>query len=339
MNVKKPLLVLSLLVVLFLAVTQSVWAFSDTKNDPNEAKITELQKRGILNGNGSNKDQFGPNGKVTYAAGITMLVKGLGLNIDNIRFFKKPEVSDSFSMMKNDAWYADTFIIAAYNELDLARDTNPAAAMTREQFAHHLYKALIRAGNFAFNDLGVVLKDEADVNPSYMGSIQTLITTHIIDMDASQKFNPKAAITRSEAAGWLFNTIKYVEEQPQMPVEQPEPSPLFDLKLTTTAVNNDVNAVTISAQAPNPGYGIRIASISFEGDQAIIYVEPTYPDKDKMYPQVITEVKAVTYVSSAFKPVLGESGASIGGSTGIIGDNGTSAADSDGTAASAAENQ
>ncbi|SEN14668.1 S-layer homology domain-containing protein [Paenibacillus sp. OV219] len=336
---KKPLLVITMLVVLFLAVTQSVWAFSDTKNDPNDAKITELQKRGILNGNASKNDQFAPNGTLTYAAGITMLVKGLGLNIDDLRFFKKPEVSDSFSMMKNDAWYADTFIIAAYNSLDLARDTNPAANMTREQFAHHLYKALIRSGDFAFDDLGVVLKDEADVNPTFMGSIQTLITTHIIGIDASQKFNPKAAITRSEAAGWLYNTIKFVEDQPSMPVEQPDSSPLFDVKLTTTAVNNDVNAVTVSAQAPNPGYGVRISSISFEGDQAIIYVEPTYPDKDKMYPQVITEVKAVTYVSSAFKPVLGVSGNSIGGSTGIIGDNGTSAADSDGTATSAAENQ
>ncbi|REE92923.1 S-layer family protein [Paenibacillus taihuensis] len=336
---RKPLLVMTMLVVLFLAVTQSVWAFSDTKQDPNEAKITELQKRGILSGSGSKNDLFVPNGKVTYAAGITMLVKGLGLNIDNLRFFKKPEVSDSFSMMKNDAWYADTFIIAAYNDLDLARDTNPAASMTREQFAHHLYKTLLRTGNYAFDDLGVVLKDQADVNPSYFGSIQTLITTHIIQVDASQKFNPKAAITRSEAAGWLYNTIKFVEEHSSMPVEQPTPSPLFDVKLFTAAVNKDVNAVTVSAQAPNPGYGVRIASISFEGNQAIIYVEPTSPDKDKMYPQVITEVKAVTYVSSAYTPVLGASGASIGGSTGIIGANGTSAADSGASASSTAENQ
>lgn len=333
---KKPLLVITMLVVLFVAVTQSVWAFSDTKKDPNEAKITELQKRGILSG--SKNDQFGPRGKLTYAAGITMLVKGLGLNIDNLRFFKKPEVSDSFSLMKDNAWYADTFIIAAYNDLDLARDTNPAANMTREQFAHHLYKALLRTGNYAFDDLAVVLKDEQDINPSYYGSIQTLITTHIIGIDASQKFNPKAAITRSEAAGWLYNTIQYVEDHASMPVDQPTSSPLFDVNLSSTAVNKDVTAVTVSAQAPNPGYGIRISSISFEGNQAIIEVEPTYPDKDKMYPQVITEVKAVTYVSSAYTPVLGTSGASIGGSTGIIGSNGTSAADSDSSAASAAEN-
>ncbi|RAP76922.1 S-layer homology domain-containing protein [Paenibacillus montanisoli] len=315
----KRFVLLAMMTVLFLSISQSVWAFSDTKNDPNEAKIAELQKQGILSGSGKD-GAFQPNGKLTYAAGITMIVKGLGLNIDNIRFIKEPKVSDYFSKMKDNAWYAQTFIIASLNGLDIPRDTDPSAVMTREQFAHHLMKGVLKKGDFAFIDLYIMLKDEKDVTPAYMDSIQKLLITKIAQLDSSQKFYPKKSITRSDAAGWLYGAIQFVKNTPPIPpVEEPEPFPLFDLKVTVKSVNADVNEVTVSAQAPNPGYGLRIGSISFEGNQAIIQVVPVYPDKDKMYPQVITEVKAVTYVASGLKPVLADTGASSGGSTGIIG--------------------
>ncbi|MBP3964300.1 S-layer homology domain-containing protein [Paenibacillus lignilyticus] len=314
----------TMMLLLFLSASQSVWAFSDIKNDPNEAKIAELQKMGILSGSGKN-DVFQPKGKLTYAAGITMIVKGLGLNIDNIRFIKEPKVTDSFPKMKDDAWYANSFIIASLNGLEIPRDTDPSALMTREQFAHHLMKGILRQGDFAFIDLYVVMKDEADVEQTYMDSIQKLLILKIAQLDKEQKFSPKSAVTRSDAAGWLHGAIQFVKNTPPVPpVEEPVPFPLYDLQLSSKAVNSEITEVTVSAQAPNPGYGLRISSISFEGDQAIIHVEPIYPDKDKFYAQVITNVKAVTYIASGFKPVLGEAGASVGGSTGIIGGNGTS---------------
>ncbi|MNV98802.1 hypothetical protein D3C71_1940940 [compost metagenome] len=67
---------------------------------------------------------------------------------------------------------------------------------------------------------------------------------------------------------------------------------------------------------PHPGYGFRISSIAFEGDQAIIYTEPTLPDPDKMYPQVITTVQVTAYVDAAFKPVLAQDLYSVEGSIG-----------------------
>ena len=200
--------------------------------------------------------------------------------------------------------------------------------MTREQFAHHLMQALLKKGDYAFIDLYVMLKDEAQVNPDYMGSIQTLLVSGIAKLDDTQRFKPKGAITRGDAAGWLYDTIQFVAKN--TPIEPPadqQPFPLTGLNLSTKAIGADVNEVTVSAQAPNPGYGIRIASISFEGDQAVITVAPVYPDKNKSFAQVITEVKAVTYVSSAFKPVLGNNvsgggSAASGGSMGIIGSDG-----------------
>ncbi|WP_219836391.1 S-layer homology domain-containing protein [Paenibacillus sp. R14(2021)] len=330
---KKPLLAVGMMLLLFIAVTQSVWAFSDTKDHPNDAKISELQKLGILTGSSGGKDAFQPNGKLTYAAGISMIVKGLNLNLDGINFFKEPKVTDSFPNMKDDAWYADAFIIAAMNDLDIPRETKANAEMTREQFAHHLIQALLSKGDYAFVDMYAVLQDEKDVNPDYMGSVQKLLITGIAKLDAKHNFYPKTLITRGDAAGWLYDTISFVKDTPaQPPIVDPAPSPFFDMNLSVKPVNADVNEVTVSAQAPNPGYGIRIASISFEGDQAIIHVAPIYPEKGKFFAQVITTVKAVTYVSSSLKPVLGETGAgsppnpgsAVSGSTGIIGSDGDS---------------
>src|SRR5207247_1723456 len=80
----------------------------------------------------------------------------------------------------------------------------------------------------------------------------------------------------------------------------------------TKAITPDVNEVTITAQAPHSGYGLRIVSLTFEGDQALIQVEPLSPEEGKMYLQVITQVKAVTYISSHYKPVLTNSRSSEG---------------------------
>lgn len=332
-RMKKALTAASVVLLLFVALAQSVWAFSDTKGHPNDAKIAALQKLGILSGSDAKSDHFDPNGKLTYAAGISMIVNGLGLNIDDIRFVKEPKVTDNFPNMKDDAWYAKSLIIAAMNDLNIPRETKANDPMTREQFAYHLMQGVLKMGDYAFIDMYLLLKDEADVNPSYMGNIQKMLLSGIAKLDDTQLFHPKDAITRGDAAGWLYDAMQFVNKnKPSEPPVDEQPFPLTDLKLTANAVNADVNEVTITAQAPNPGYGMRIASISFEGDEAVIQVEPVYPDKDKQYAQVITEVKAVTYVSAAYKPVLGQNGANNGGGvSGATGDGESSGAASGST--------
>ncbi|MCQ6558222.1 S-layer homology domain-containing protein [Paenibacillus mendelii] len=320
---RKRLFLSAVIMLLVLAVGQNVWAFSDTKNDPNEAKINELQKQGIVTGD---KDgSFKPQDKLTYAAGVSMIVKGLGLNIDNLRFIKKPEASDYFTKAKDGAWYSDAFIIAYHNNLDIDKDVDPSAFMTREQFAHHLFQGILKKGDYAFIQIYMELKDEADVTPAYMESIQKLLITKIAELDKNNKFYPKETIKRGEAAAWLHDAILFVKDQALKPDPgiEPEPFPYTDMKLTTKAVNDQIQEVTVSAMAPHPGYGMRIASITFDGDQAIIQIEAVHPEEDRMYPQVITEVKATTYVASSYKPVLSQTGASTDGSDAV--DNSSSA--------------
>lgn len=309
---KKSILIMALVAMMLFTLGQTVWAFKDVKNDVNEQKISELKKLGILSGD--KNDKFNPKSKLTYAEGVTLIVRGLNLNIDNIRFIKEPKASDYFTNLKDNAWYSQAFIIASLNGLEIPKTVKASDIMTREQFAHHLFKAMLTKGDYAFIEIFMQLDDEADVNKDYMDSIQKLLISKIITLDSSNKFYPKKAITRSEAAGWLYNAIKFVKETTPIP-NLPE-QPALDLKLSVTAVNSDINKVTVSAQAPHPGYGLRIASIGFEGNEAIIYVETTLPDPDKMYPQLITDVQVSTYVDAKLKPVLPVSAQSSVSSTG-----------------------
>lgn len=309
---KRSIIVLTLVAMMLFMLGQTVWAFKDVKNDVNEQKIAELKKLGILSNN--KEDKFNPKGKLTYAEGVSLIVKGLELNIDHIRFIKEPKASDYFTNLKDNAWYSQSFIIANLNGLEIPKTVKANDVMTREQFAHHLFKAILTKGDYAFIEIYMMLEDEADVNKDYMESIQKLLISKIVTLDSSNKFYPKKAITRSDAAGWLYDAITFVKETTPIP-ELPE-QPQLDLKLAVTAVNSDINKVTISTQVPHPGYSIRISSIGFEGDQAIIYVETILPDPDKMYPQVVTDVQVSTYVDAKLKPVLPESASSSDASTG-----------------------
>jgi len=303
---KSSMMMLMMAVVLLFTLGQSAWAFSDTEADPNAAKIADLKTRGIISGENG---KFIPKGKLTNAAAVSLLVKGFDLNIDDIRFIKEPKASDYFTNVDDNAWYADAFIIASLRGLDIPKDIHPAAEMTREQFAHSLFQAMLTTGDYAFIELFIMIEDEADINPDYMNSIQKIVISKFAELDKDNKFHPKAPITRSDAASWLHAAIKFVETtDPVEPLPEPEtPSfPLYDVKLGTEAVNKDIQAVTVTAQAPHPGYGIKITSIAFKGDTAVITVEAISPDPDMIYPQVITEIKATTYISSQYKPVLAE---------------------------------
>lgn len=186
---KRSVLILTLVAMMLFTLGQTVWAFKDVKNDVNEQKIAELKKLGILSGD--NNDRFNPQDKLTYAQGVSLIVKGLDINIDHIRFIKAPKATDYFPNLKDDAWYADAFIIASINGLEIPQAVKANDVMTREQFAHHLFKAMMTKGDYAFIEIFMLLDDEADVNKDYMDSIQKLIISKVITLDDTNKFLPK----------------------------------------------------------------------------------------------------------------------------------------------------
>ncbi|MBW5444739.1 S-layer homology domain-containing protein [Cohnella sp. CFH 77786] len=299
----KTVFMLLIIASLCFTLTGSAFAFSDIKGDKEQAAIESLEKKGIVSGNG--KGKFSPKGELTVAGAVALIVKGMELNLNHIRFIKEPKASDYFTKVKDDAWYAQAFIIASVNGLDIPKDIDPNAKSTREQFAHWLYNAIKLKGDFAWTEMYFSFQDEKQVDSAYMNSIQRLLNGKIAKLDDKNNFRPKQPITRSEAAGMLHRAIEFVKVTPPIEPVDPEMNVLKDVKLTSESLNGDLLKVTISAMAPHPGYGIEIAGIDFHGDRAIVRYRLILPDPAAMYAQVVTEVKATTYVSAAFKPELG----------------------------------
>jgi hypothetical protein len=300
--IKKWSLIMTLVLGVMLVFSQSVFAFSDIQGDPAEAKIIALQKAGIISGLDDNT--FDPKGKVTTAAGVHMLVKGLELNLDRLRFIKEPKASDSFDNVPNDAWYAPSMIAAIHNGIPLTRDIQPQSILTREAFAAYLFGALMTKMNYVSTMIWLEIKDQDEISKDKTIAVQELVKSKIAPLE-NGSFRPKAEITRSEAADMLYNTMQFIKDNPNLGEQPTTPAPAAheEVTVTSVAVNADVNKIVLSrGTKPNTGYGIKIVGVDFTSEgQATIRYSLQNPEPHHMYAQVLTEPKAETYVSSAYK--------------------------------------
>ena len=298
--VKAPKFSLLMAIVLTMALGSSASAFSDTEGDKEQQAIERLEQRGLIKGDLNSR--FHPLEKVNGAAAVTLIVNALGLNLDNIDYIKEPKASDYFTHVKDNVWYSQAFIIAAVNQLDIPEDIKPSSPVTKEQFTHWLFKAMNTKGEFAWTMQYTEIADNKQINPNYANSIQTLLNGRIISLDKNQKFNPTQPITRSEAAGMVHRMLEFIESTN---VAKPTPGNLYDLTLKTDAVSKEITKVTISGMAPHPGYALEIASVEYSNEIAVVNYRLLPPDPDMVYPQVITEVNAVTYIPAGYKAELG----------------------------------
>ncbi|WP_246078969.1 protease complex subunit PrcB family protein [Paenibacillus piri] len=282
----------------------SVFAFSDL--DASEKQpILQLKERGIVSGVDS--EHFAPRGQISFAQSISLIVKGLNLNIDNMKFVKKPVASDYFTKVPNNAWYAEALIIAKLNGLDIPQDVDPNAIITREKYVDLLIHAVETKGQFPVVKMFILFADEDQIDPSLQGTMQRMYLYKIAKLDEDRMVHPKREMTRGEAAVLLSNAIQFVESHTQQPPQQGE------VKVIVEQVNADVNKVTLSrGEMPNPGYGIAITGIRFQADgTAAVTYTLSDPKPGVMYPQVVTEAKADTYVSSKYKPIAEKSADSV----------------------------
>jgi len=280
-TLRKPLMLLMLAAIFTLAVSGSAYANKDKNQNKRPATMS-----------------------LNAATAVTMIVKGLELNTDNIRFIKQPKASDYYTKVKDDASYAGDFIIAQFNGLDLPKDINPAAKVTREQFSKWLFGALSHKGDYAWIEIFQLIADADQVTNGYMDSIQKLLIAKIVTVDSKQKFYPKSHITRNDAAVMISRTVKFINNS--KPIPEPAAPVLNDVKIVAEKESDAVTRVTLSALAPHPGYGLEITSIRFEKTKAFIQYRAVMPDPDKMYAQYITELKAITYIPVGYTAVLGD---------------------------------
>ncbi|MBO7746167.1 S-layer homology domain-containing protein [Paenibacillus sp. MWE-103] len=187
--------------------------FTDLGNDAAKDKIISLQERGLVKG--VSAELFAPQASMTAAQGVQLIVNALDLNLDLVRFFKEPKASDYFQNAKDDAWYADAFIIAAVNNIGLPADLNPGKVLSREEFTHMLIHAMEASGKLPMvNPVVIDIKDGDQITVDYSGSIQRALSYGVIALDKDGQLKPKAAITRSESAEEIYNAIEYLKAHP-----------------------------------------------------------------------------------------------------------------------------
>ncbi len=296
---------MALTALLLSSVTfSSAFAFTDVEEGQREA-VTALKDRGVVNG--IDQEHFAPKGQISYAQSLQMIVKAMDLNLDLVKFIKQPVASDTYTNVPDDAWYADAFIIAHYHGLDIPRDVNPHAAITREQFGDLLVRALEKKGNFPLIKMFIQIQDEDQLKPELQGTIQRALLYKIAQLDQEGRFHPKSELTRGEAAAWVYNAIRVMEvhSQKPAPAQAPVPAQAAKIDVSLEKVNDEVNKVTLTwEQRPHPGYGMEITGIRFEaGAKAVIIYKLHEPDPDKMYPQVITPAKVSTFIPSGYEAV------------------------------------
>ncbi|WP_438494000.1 S-layer homology domain-containing protein [Paenibacillus sp. IHBB 3054] len=184
-------------------------SFKDIDNVSGKSKINSLKEQGLIKG--ISDTQFLPGAKVTTAQGVQFITGGLQLSLAAIDFNKAPLASAIFSKVKDKAWYAEAFVNAHYNDVDIPADIDPSKLITKEMFTNLLVQGVEKVGNLPLiNIVPVDIADEAALEPSYQGSIQRSLKYKINTLDANGKFNPKSELTRAEAAVMLYNALEYL---------------------------------------------------------------------------------------------------------------------------------
>lgn len=241
-----------------------------------------------------------PQSRISFGSGIDLIVKGLGLNIDNLRFIKAPKATDYFKLANDKAPYAEALIIAANNGIQSGRNLRPEAPATREQFALALYEAIQGTGQYPVNMMWLNIKDEKSFSGNALNAVQTLIKFNVAALE-NGNFRPKAYITKAEASKMVKSAADFVQSHKGN--AGGEPATTDGVTFTTTPVNDQVNSVVLSAGSkPTGGYQLLVTRIDFtEEKEAIIYYKLTSPAPGSMTIQVITEPKAETFVPAGYR--------------------------------------
>ncbi|SEW39371.1 protease complex subunit PrcB family protein [Chitinophaga arvensicola] len=243
-----------------------------------------------------------PQSRISFGNGIDLIVKGLSLNIDNIRFIKAPKASDYFKKANDKAAYAPSLIIGALNGIESLHDLNPESPATREQFAIALYEAISHTGQYPVNMMFINIKDEKAFANNGMNAVQTLIKFKVVALE-NGNYRPKAYITKAEAEKMVKNAAEFVQAHKNANAEQGgQEAATFKI----TPVNDKVSSVLITVgNQPTSGYSLSVTSIVFPGDnEAVIHYKITPPASGGMNLQVISEVKAEAFIPAGYKVTL-----------------------------------
>ncbi len=155
-------------------------------------------------------NKFYPQGQVTRAEFVTMIVNGIDLpSVDIFEYEKYDDINSN-------SWYYEKVMMAKkYGLLEEIATTNfePAKFITREEMANIIGKVLNVKEipvTSQYVDLTNVFTDGNDIDEKYLDEIQNVYKTMIIKGSTDGKFNPKGNCTRAEAVQIQINLLKFL---------------------------------------------------------------------------------------------------------------------------------
>ncbi len=207
--------ILTLTTLLLLSMTVQCFAatnpFTDINDSPSKDKIVALYDAGVIKGLGNGS--FNPDGTVTAAQGVQLIVNAFDISLAKFTFIKAPQATDWFKKADDNAWYADALIRAGANDIGLPTDLDPNAKWTKEGFTYYLIMAMEAHYQMPMiNMMYIETADEADMTIEYQGAIQRSMKYNITALDQDKKFFPKKQLTRAEAAEMIYNGRTLVTE-------------------------------------------------------------------------------------------------------------------------------
>ena len=298
MKHKKGLAATLALCVSLTAGGASVFAFSDIKDEGQKTVVDTLKSKGIVNG--VTADLFRPDVALSEPQGIQLIVKAFGLKNAYAEASAQNKISP-------DTWYADAVQAATQNGLSIPVEVNPQGKMTREQFVILLHEGINTTGNYPVIMKYNEVKDEKKLSKDAMSAVQNLLNMNIIELDKDGNFRPDQSLTRMEAASMIFNALEFVDQHSDDGSTEPAPTNPGEGQqaivpaVTISKVDDKTSKVTLTAEMPHPGYGLKIDEVKLEKDKhAIVKYSIVQPDPDKMYPMVITKVTAEAEIPTGY---------------------------------------
>lgn len=192
--------------------------FTDISDLAAKDKVIALQDKGLIKGVGDNL--FNPYASITAAEGVQFIVNAFNLNLDLVRFIKEPKATDYFVNADNNAWYANAFIIASVNGLELPNALDPNKNWTNEEFTYYLVKTMETKNNLPMLKINPVdIADGDQITVDYSGAIQRSLIYGVTKLDSWKNFNPKSEITRAQAAERVYNALEYIKAHPAPIIE------------------------------------------------------------------------------------------------------------------------
>lgn len=170
----------------FADVPESFWGYKE---------ISEMSKKGILNGVGNGN--FEPGRNVTRAEFLCGIIKTLNIKIE--------EYNNEFSDVEADSWFAPYAASAVKNGIAMGYngEFNPDNFITREEAAVIIARAcgLIKTDEMTFSDSGSISDWAVD-------SVKCVYKAGIIMGKDNNVFAPADFATRAEMAVMLYRLVK-----------------------------------------------------------------------------------------------------------------------------------